>query len=51
MLPLQKGASSKVDEMAAKIWLNFGEDTLHSITKWHFANAGKAKKIAEKKKM
>lgn len=47
--PLQKGASHKVDEMAAKIWLKYGEETLRSMTKWHFANTEKAKKIMKKK--
>lgn len=42
-MDLQKGASKKVDEMAAKIWLKHGEDTLKSITKWHFANTEKAR--------
>lgn len=48
--PLQKGASSKVDAMAAKIWLKHGEETLKSMTKWHFANTEKARKILQKKK-
>ncbi|WP_339172436.1 ribonuclease HIII [Solibacillus sp. FSL R5-0691] len=48
--PLQKGASGKVDEMAAKIWLKHGEDTLRSMTKWHFANTEKARKLLQKKK-
>ena len=48
--PLQKGASSKVDEMAAKIWLKFGEDTLRSMTKWHFANTEKARKLMQRRK-
>ena len=48
--PLQKGASGKVDEMAAKIWLKHGEDTLRSMTKWHFANTEKARKLINKKK-
>ncbi|MEK3766686.1 MULTISPECIES: ribonuclease HIII [unclassified Solibacillus] len=47
---LQKGASGKVDEMAAKIWLKFGEETLRSITKWHFANTEKARKLLQKRK-
>lgn len=47
---LQKGASGKVDEMAARIWLEQGQDTLKSITKWHFANTEKAKKLIEKKR-
>ncbi|MGN7476872.1 ribonuclease HIII [Solibacillus silvestris] len=47
---LQKGASAKVDEMAAKIWLKFGEDTLRSMTKWHFANTEKARKLLQKRK-
>lgn len=48
--PLQKGASGKVDEMAAKIWLTHGEETLKSMTKWHFANTEKARKLLQKKK-
>lgn len=48
--PLQKGASAKVDEMAARIWMNHGEETLRSISKWHFANSEKARKIVMKKK-
>ncbi len=47
--PLQKGASNKVDEMAARIWLKYGEATLRSITKWHFANTEKARKLMIKK--
>lgn len=47
--PLQKGASAKVDEMAAKIWLKYGEDTLRSMTKWHFANTQKARNLMKKK--
>lgn len=48
--PLQKGASGKVDEMAAKIWLKYGEETLRSMTKWHFANTEKARKLMQKRK-
>lgn len=48
--PLQKGASGKVDEMAAKIWLKHGEQTLRSMTKWHFANTEKARKLIQKRK-
>ncbi|MEA0555565.1 ribonuclease HIII [Lysinibacillus irui] len=44
-LPLMKGASSKVDVQAARIWRNQGEDFLRSITKWHFANTEKARKM------
>lgn len=47
---LPKGAGPKVDEAAARILLKSGEDTLKSMTKWHFANAQKAKKIAAMKK-
>ena len=50
-MTLPKGAGPKVDEAAARILLKDGEEKLKSMTKWHFANAGKAKKIAEKKKM
>ncbi|MDN4607223.1 ribonuclease HIII [Sporosarcina highlanderae] len=47
---LPKGAGKIVDEAAAKILLRGGEDTLKSMTKWHFANAEKAKKIASLKR-
>lgn len=47
---LPKGAGPKVDEAAARILLKSGEDKLKSMTKWHFANAQKAKKIAAMKK-
>lgn len=49
-ITLQKGASNKVDEMAAKIWLKHGEEQLKSISKWHFANTEKAKKIINLKR-
>ncbi|HWK24813.1 MAG TPA: ribonuclease HIII [Ureibacillus sp.] len=49
-MDLQKGASSKVDEMAARIWIKHGEETLKSISKWHFANTEKARKLVSKKK-
>lgn len=48
--PIQKGASAKVDEMAARIWMKHGEDTLRSMTKWHFANTEKARKLMAKKR-
>lgn len=48
--PLQKGASAKVDEMAAKIFLEQGEEKLRSISKWHFANTEKAKTLIDKKR-
>ena len=47
---LPKGAGKIVDEAAAKILLKNGEATLKSMTKWHFANAQKAKKIAGQKR-
>ena len=47
--PIQKGASAKVDEMAARIWLKHGEETLKSMTKWHFANTEKARKLLNKR--
>lgn len=46
---LQKGAGAKVDEMAAKILQSHGEDTLRNISKWHFANTGKAQALYKKK--
>lgn len=42
---LMKGASNKVDVQAARIWRNQGEEFLRSITKWHFANTDKARKM------
>ena len=42
---IQKGASAKVDQMAARIWKKHGEDFLRSMTKWHFANTEKARKL------
>ncbi|WP_243458137.1 ribonuclease HIII [Sporosarcina sp. Te-1] len=47
---LPKGAGPKVDEAAAKILLSQGENTLKSMSKWHFANREKAMKIAARKK-
>jgi len=44
-IELLKGASAKVDALAARIWRQQGEEFLKSITKWHFANTEKAKKI------
>ena len=49
-ITIPKGASKKVDEIAAKILLTKGEQVLQNITKWHFANTEKAKKIASTKK-
>ena len=48
-MPLPKGASKKVDEMAAKVWLTQGEDTLKTLTKWHFANTEKARSLMKKR--
>lgn len=42
---LMKGASSKVDQQAARIWRKQGEEFLRSMTKWHFANTEKARKF------
>lgn len=47
---IPKGASAKVDEIAAKIYLKHGADFLKSITKWHFANTQKAMTLANKRK-
>ncbi len=44
---LPKGAGSHVDVAAAKIIRRQGVETLKSITKWHFANSGKAMKLAK----
>lgn len=43
--PLPKGAGHKVDEVAARILRTRGEEFLQSITKWHFANTNKARKL------
>lgn len=48
---LPKGASAKVDEVAAQILLTQGEDALYEVTKWHFANTTKASRIASKKRL
>jgi ribonuclease HIII len=48
---LPKGAGPRVDEAAARILLKSGAGTLKNMTKWHFANAGKAQLIANKKSM
>lgn len=49
-VPIPKGASAKVDEVAARILLAKGENELKSMTKWHFANTQKAINLAKKKK-
>ena len=49
-ITLPKGAGKVVDEAAAKILLKNGEAALKAMTKWHFANAQKAKKIAAMKR-
>ena len=48
---LPKGAGPRVDEAAARILLKDGESKLKTLTKWHFANAEKAKKIAQRKRL
>ncbi|MBD8015868.1 ribonuclease HIII [Planococcus wigleyi] len=47
---LPKGAGKIVDEAAAKILLKHGEEYLKSLTKVHFANTGKAKVLAGKRR-
>ena len=47
---IPKGASAKVDEIAAKIYLKYGEEFLKSITKWHFANTQKMLKLINKRR-
>lgn len=49
-ITIPKGAGRKVDEVAAKILLKHGEQTLSNITKKHFANTGKAQKLAKQKR-
>ncbi|MCM3611430.1 ribonuclease HIII [Planococcus sp. MERTA32b] len=46
-MTLPKGAGKNVDEVAARILLKHGEEYLKTLTKWHFANAGKAVKLAQ----
>lgn len=48
---LPKGAGKGVDEVAAQILLAQGEDSLRTVTKWHFANTTKASRIASKKRL
>lgn len=45
-LELKKGASAQVDVVAAKLIKKQGIGALRTYTKLHFANTGKAKKIA-----
>lgn len=47
---LPKGAGPKVDEIAAKILMRHGEAKLKTMTKWHFANLEKARKLVAKKR-
>ncbi|QHJ71659.1 ribonuclease HIII [Planococcus halotolerans] len=47
---LPKGAGKIVDEAAAKIIRKHGEEYLKSLTKWHFANTGKARLLAGKRR-
>lgn len=46
---LPKGAGAKVDAVAARILQQQGEDALKRVTKWHFANTDKAKKLAARR--
>ncbi|WP_082233643.1 ribonuclease HIII [Halobacillus massiliensis] len=48
-LPIPKGASSKVDQAAARIIEAYGEGKLHEIAKVHFANKDKAIKLVNKR--
>jgi len=47
---IPKGASAKVDAIAANIYMKHGEEFLKSITKWHFANTQKAINLINKKR-
>lgn len=49
-LELPKGAGPKVDEIAARILVKHGAETLKSLTKWHFANAKKVADLVNKKR-
>jgi ribonuclease HIII len=44
-VPLLKGASGKVDQLAARIIRDKGVGVLEKIAKVHFANTGKAKRL------
>lgn len=46
---LPKGAGAKVDEIAASLIAQKGEDFLHTISKMHFANTRKARDIFHSK--
>lgn len=48
---LPKGAGPKVDEIAAKILMRYGEKKLKTMTKWHFANLEKAQHLVRKKRI
>lgn len=49
-MTIPKGAGPKVDEIAAKILLKHGEETLKTMTKWHFANLNKARNLVQKRR-
>ncbi|WP_033544008.1 ribonuclease HIII [Planococcus sp. CAU13] len=49
-MTLPKGAGKIVDEAAARIILKYGEEYLGKVTKRHFANTGKAVKLAQKRR-
>lgn len=42
---IPKGASAKVDKVAARLLRTYGESELKQWTKWHFANREKAKRL------
>ena len=44
-MEIPKGASTKVDQVAARLMKRFGEKSLTSYAKIHFANTKKAKKL------
>ncbi|EUJ44373.1 ribonuclease HIII [Listeria rocourtiae FSL F6-920] len=47
-LAIPKGASSKVDQVAADVIDTKGEATLQHYTKWHFANTDKARNLSRR---
>jgi ribonuclease HIII len=49
-MTIPKGAGPHVDEAAAKLIINKGEDALRTFTKLHFANTQKAKRLVERKR-
>lgn len=47
-MELKKGAGSQVDQVAARLIKQKGEEALYSFTKVHFGNTDKAKRLAQR---